>query len=55
MMTFLILTMSGLQSEKSMECKKKKNGDQTPIGSWKMEAHSNQPARSLPKTVPSIL
>lgn len=35
--------------------KKKKNGDQTPIGSWKMEAHSNQPARILPKTVPSIL
>lgn len=36
MTTFLILTMSSIQSEKSMEGvkkKKKKNGDQTPIGS----------------------
>lgn len=49
------LTMSGLQSEKSWNVKKKiKNGDRTPIGSRKMEAHSNQLGRSLPKTVPSI-
>lgn len=55
MMTSLILTMSDLQSEKAWNVKKKvKNGYQTPIGSRKMEAHSNQPARSLPKTVPSI-